>query len=203
MDVVAFLWGTPVELAYPIVFAAALAKSATLPVPGTTTLVAAVSLAASSGDLLVPLLAACAVLGATVGGHVGYLGGARGGRWLLTRTGRWQGHREKALSVAEAFWARHGALTVLVARLFPVLRHVGGFLAGTNAMPVRRFALVNAGGAVLWAAWGTLVALVALVVGAAAGGAAGVLGSAVIAVAVSAVVGAVGARRLLGGLRRP
>lgn len=200
MSVVAFLWGTPVELAYPIVFLAALAKSATLPVPGTTTLVAAVSLASTQDELAVPGLVACAVAGAILGGHVGYLMGARGGRWLLTRSGRWHGHRSRALATAEAFWERHGSVTVLVARLFPVLRHLGGFLAGTNGMGLRRFAAMNAAGALLWAGWGTLVALV---VGAAAGGMAGVLGSVVAAVVVSAAIGAVGARRLLGGLREP
>lgn len=196
MTIVAFLWGTPVELAYPIVFAAALAKSATLPVPGTTTLVAAVSLAAGAGGLRVSGLVACAVAGAIIGGHVGYVAGARGGRWLLTRAGRGHRHRLRALAEAEAFWRRHGSVTVLVARLFPVLRHLGGFLAGTNEMSLRRFTPINAAGAVLWAAWGTVVALV---VGAAAGGAAGVLGSAAIAIVVSAVLGAFGGRRLLGG----
>lgn len=194
MGPVAFLWGTPVELAYPIVFAAALAKSATLPVPGTTTLVAAVSVGSAGGDLLVPVLVACAIAGATVGGHVGYLGGARGGRWLLTRPGRQLHRRERALEVAGRFWDRHGAVTVVVARLLPVLRHLGGFLAGTNAMPLRRFAAANAAGAVLWAFWGTAVALV---VGAATGGAGGVLVSAAGAAIVSAVLGGVAARRLL------
>jgi membrane protein DedA with SNARE-associated domain len=192
---IAFVWGLPVELAYPIVFAAALAKSAALPVPGTTTLITAVVLA-GQGDALVPALFACAVVGAVIGGHVGYLGGARGGRWALTRHGRWERHRVETLARAEAFWARHGTTTVVVARLFPVLRHLGGFLAGTNRMPMRRFTVANAIGAVLWATWGTAIALV---VGSTAG-AIGTLGAVVVAIAVAGAVGALAARRALGGI---
>ena len=92
---------------------------------------------------------------------------------------------------AEAFWARHGTTTVVVARLFPVLRHVGGLLAGTNAMPMRRFATANALGALLWAAWGTTIALV---VGSTAG-TIGTLGAAVAAIALAGALGAVAARR--------
>ena len=161
-----------------MVFAVALGKSAALPLPGTTTLIAAVALTRGGGVLL-PVLFACAVVGAILGGHLGYLAGARGGRWALTRSGRWQQHRSEGLRRAELFWARHGVTTVVVARLFPVLRHLGGVLAGTNAMPLRRFAPANALGAVLWALWGTGIALV---VGTAAGGAVGPLGSAALAV---------------------
>lgn len=193
MNLIAFVAGAPIELAYPIVFAAALAKSAALPVPGTTTLITAI-VVAGQGEALVPAIVACAVVGAVIGGHVGYLGGARGGRWALTRHGRLERHRLEALEKAEAFWARHGTTTVVVARLFPVLRHLGGFLAGTNAMPMRRFAVANATGAVLWAAWGTAIALL---VGTAAGSV-GTLGAVVAAVAVAGALGAVAARRALG-----
>lgn len=190
MNLLAFVWGAPLELAYPIVFAAALAKSAALPVPGTTTLITAVVLA-GQGEVRVAGLFACAVVGAVVGGHLGYLGGARGGRWALTRHGRWERHRAEALARAEAFWACHGTTTVVVARLFPVLRHVGGLLAGTNAMPMRRFAVANALGAVLWATWGTTIALV---VGTTAG-TVGTLGAVLAAIAIAGLLGAVAARR--------
>ena len=193
MNLIAFIDGVPTELVYPVVFGVALAKSAALPLPGTTTLIAAVTLARET-ELLVPVIVLCAIAGAILGGHVGYLAGARGGRWALTREGRWEDHRAEGLRRAEAFWARHGLVTVVVARLFPVLRHLGGVLAGTNGMPLRRFAPANAAGAVLWAAWGTGVALA---VGAAAGGAVGPLGSAALAVALALGVGALGARRLI------
>ncbi len=190
MNLLAFVWGAPLELAYPIVFAAALAKSAALPAPGTTTLITAVVLA-GQGEVRVAGLFACAVVGAVVGGHLGYLGGARGGRWALTRHGRWERHRAEALARAEAFWACHGTTTVVVARLFPVLRHVGGLLAGTNAMPMRQFVVANALGAVLWATWGTTIALV---VGTTAG-TVGTLGAVLAAIAIAGLLGAVAARR--------
>lgn len=195
MNLIAFVGGAPVELAFPIVFAAALAKSAALPVPGTTTLITAVVLTGESGGSVAALFL-CAVAGAILGGHLGYLGGARGGRWALTRQGRWEGHRTEALAKGEAFWARYGTTTVVVARLFPVLRHLGGFLAGTNRMPMRRFTVANAAGAVLWATWGTTIALV---VGTTAG-TVGTLGAVVAAVAVAGAAGAVAARRVLGGI---
>lgn len=197
MNSIAFVGSVPPELVYPVVFAVALGKSAALPLPGTTTLIAAVALTREGGVLL-PVLFACAVVGAILGGHLGYLAGARGGRWALTRGGRWQQHRIEGLRRAELFWARHGVTTVVVARLFPVLRHLGGVLAGTNAMPLRRFAPANALGAVLWALWGTGIALV---VGTAAGGAVGPLGSAALAVLLAGALGAVVGRRALGRSR--
>jgi membrane protein DedA with SNARE-associated domain len=191
---IAFIGGVPPEFVYPVVFAVALGKSAALPLPGTTTLIAAVALA-RDGSALLPVLFACAVAGAIVGGHIGYLAGARGGRWALTRSGRWERHRAEGLRRGELFWARHGVTTVVVARLFPVLRHLGGLLAGMNAMPLRRFAPANALGAVLWALWGTGIALL---VGTAAGGTVGPLGTAALAVALAGALGAVVARRALG-----
>ncbi len=185
------LLGVPPTLAYVVVFAVAIGKSAGLPIPGTTTLIAAVVLA-SQGRLAIAPIVALAIAGATIGGHIGYLAGRHGGRRLITRRGRWHDHRVRALAQGEAFWALHGQKTVLVARLFPVLRHVGGFLAGMNGMRLRRFAAWNAAGAVAWATYGTVIALT---LGQAVGGFAGVLVAIVAAALLASTIGAVGLRR--------
>jgi membrane-associated protein len=56
------------------------------------------------------------------------------------------------LTVLEAFFARYGPPTVLMARFVSGLRVAAAFCAGMSHMPWRMFFLYNATGAVLWAA---------------------------------------------------
>jgi membrane protein DedA with SNARE-associated domain len=163
------------------VFVAALGKSAALPIPGTTTLIAAIVLV-GDGPQSIALLVVAAAVGATIGGHVGYAIGRHGGRRLLMRPGRWFEHRTHTLERGEAFWRRHGTKTVVPARFFPVLRHLGGVLAGIHGMRGRPFAVWNAAGAVLWALYG---AVLAVTLGEAASGTLGPVGG----VGVGLVVG--------------
>ncbi len=193
MNTIALVWGIPPELAYLVVLGVAFAQSAAMPVPGTTTLIAGVVLA-SQGEVALAPIVASALVGATIGGQVGYLAGRHGGRWAMTRDGRWHDRRSLWLGRGEAFWENHGTKTVVIARLFPVLRHVGGLLAGAHRMPLGLFTVANITGAVVWAAWATTLALV---VGEAAGGKVGTLGAIVLAVAVASVVGGAVLRRVL------
>lgn len=140
-------------------------ESAGLPVPGETTLVAAAVLA-SQGGLSLPLVVAVAAGAAIVGDNLGYLAGRRGGRWLLTRPGRWEKRRVRLLARGESFFERHGAKAVFLGRFVPWLRVTAAWLAGASRMRWPRFLLANAAGGVIWAA---SVGLAAYLLGKAAG----------------------------------
>ena len=56
------------------------------------------------------------------------------------------------LERARAFYARYGALTLMLGRFLPLVRTVAPTLAGMGVMTYRRFLLFNAMGCILWAA---------------------------------------------------
>ena len=155
-------------------------ESAGVPVPGETSLIAAAVLA-SQGHLSLPLVIGVAAGAAIVGDNVGYLIGRRGGRWLLTRPGRWQRSRALLLGRGEVFFARHGAKAVFFGRFVPWLRITAAWLAGANRMPWPRFLFWNALGGVSWA---TSVGVAAYFLGRAAAAVLGTFGVVVLALVV-------------------
>lgn len=170
-------------------------ESAGVPVPGETSLIAAAVLA-SQGHLSLPLVIAVAAGAAIVGDNVGYVIGRRGGRWLLTRPGRWQRSRTRMLERGERFFARHGGKAVFFGRWVPWLRVTAAWLAGANRMPWPGFFVWNALGGIAWA---TSVGLAAYFLGKAAAAVLGTVGLVVLALIVVAALVVLLARRL----RRP
>lgn len=170
-------------------------ESAGVPVPGETSLIAAAVLA-SQGQLSLPIVIAVAGAAAIVGDNVGYLIGRRGGRWLLTRPGRWEQGRALFLTRGEKFFERHGAKAVFLGRWVPWLRITVAWLAGTNRMWWPRFLFWNALGGITWAA---SIGLAAYFLGKAAAAILGVVGLAVLALFVVVGLAALLVRRF----RRP
>lgn len=154
-------------LVYAALFALVAGESAGLPLPGETSLLAAGALAAHRGNVSIVAVIAVAACAAIVGDNVGFSLGRRGGRWLLTRKGRWSRARARYLERGEAFFERHGTKAVFLARWLPGLRVVGAWLAGAHKMPWRSFLVWNALGGIAWA---TSVGLAAYLLGQAAGG---------------------------------
>jgi membrane-associated protein len=54
------------------------------------------------------------------------------------------------LERTRAFFARHGARTIVLARFVPIIRTFTPFVAGVGAMPYGRFLAYDVGGGVLW-----------------------------------------------------
>lgn len=72
------------------------------------------------------------------------------GRPFLLRFGRYLFISEKSLSKAEAFFARHGHISVFVARLIPGIRQYISLPAGLARMNLALFCLFTTLGAAIW-----------------------------------------------------
>ena len=132
-------------------------ESSGIPFPGETMLLLASFYAAVSHQLHIPLVIACAAVGAIIGDNIGYLVGRTGGRAFVIRYGRYVFIKPEHLALAEAYFAKHGNKTVFFGRLIALLRAWAAFLAGVNHMQWRTFLFYNAAGGILWATiYGTL-----------------------------------------------
>jgi membrane protein DedA with SNARE-associated domain len=134
-----------------------LIESSGIPFPGETMLLLASFYAAVDHHLQIPIVIACAALGAILGDNIGYFVGRTGGRALVLRYGRYIFLKPEHLEWAERFFAKHGDKTVFFGRFIAILRAWAAFLAGVNHMPWRKFLIYNAAGGIIWAiVYGTL-----------------------------------------------
>jgi membrane protein DedA with SNARE-associated domain len=91
-----------------------------------------------------------ATLGNTLGSLVAYFIGAYGGRPFLERFGRYLLIRPHEIELADRFFASHGAATVFIGRLLPVVRTFISFPAGVARMPLGKFIVYSTAGAFPW-----------------------------------------------------
>jgi membrane protein DedA with SNARE-associated domain len=166
------LLGVPSGIGYPLLFGFVFAESAGALVPGETALIVAAALA-GNGKLSLSIVIALAALGAVLGDNLGYVIGRTALRRLLGRSGAMRSRRVRAIQRSEAFFNRHARAAVFFGRWLPGLRVVAAWLAGTNAMPWRRFLLWNTLGGISWAA---TVGAAAFFIGRSATGALGLIG---------------------------
>jgi membrane protein DedA with SNARE-associated domain len=116
----------------------ALTQAACIPIPSELTLGFA-GVLAGEGRLNLAAVIALATLGEVVGSYVAYTVGRVGGRPVVERVGRYVRVTSRDLDRAEEFFARRGAIAVLVGRAVPVLRAVVSIVAGIAEMPTARF----------------------------------------------------------------
>jgi membrane protein DedA with SNARE-associated domain len=135
-----------------VVFAAVIAESMGVPMPGETTVVAAGLFAGSTHQLNPYLLVGIAATAAVVGDNIGYAIGRTLGLRLLLRYGRHVGLTEAHLKLGRYLFMRHGGKIVFLGRFIALLRTFAALLAGANEMPWLRFSIFNALGGLCWAA---------------------------------------------------
>ncbi|HLI91718.1 MAG TPA: DedA family protein [Ktedonobacteraceae bacterium] len=138
-------------LGYPAVILFVMIESSGIPFPGETMLLLASFYAAIDHHLQIPIVIACAALGAIAGDNIGYYIGRTGGKAVVERYGRYVFIKPEHLERAEKFFARHGDKTVFFGRFVAVLRAWAAFLAGVNRMHWRTFFIYNAAGGIVWA----------------------------------------------------
>ncbi len=118
--------------------------------PGDTILFGAGLLAAAPGsDVNIYVLVVGAFVAAVAGNETGYVTGRRFGRSRIER--RETGRAREQLHRAEAFYARWGWLSVVVARWIPWVRTFIPVVAGAAAMDRRSYSSANVVGALPWA----------------------------------------------------
>ena len=116
--------------------------------PGDSLLITA-GLVAATGALNIWWLNVLLVLAAVVGDSVGYAIGWRAGPRLFTKPKSLlfnPSHIERT----RAFYARHGAKTIVIARFVPIVRTFAPVVAGVGQMEYRRFVFYNVAGGVGW-----------------------------------------------------
>jgi membrane protein DedA with SNARE-associated domain len=94
--------------------------------------------------------ATAGAVGCNLGSWIAYWIGAKGGRALVERYGKWVLMNRHDLDRMTLFFNRHGAITVLVARLLPVVRTFIAFPAGIAKMPQLRFHIYTFVGSWPW-----------------------------------------------------
>ena len=125
--------------------------------PGDSLLFAIGALAAvdTTGTLHAPLMWALVCTAAVLGNTSNYaIGRSLGPRAF---SGRWRVLRPEHLRRTEAFFARHGAVTILLSRFLPLLRTFAPFVAGAGRMPYATFQGYNIAGGIAWGSlfiWG-------------------------------------------------
>jgi membrane protein DedA with SNARE-associated domain len=104
----------------------------------------------ASGAQSYVVLALAGALGYLLGALVGWAIGARGGRPLIERHGRWLHVSPEAWRRAEAWFARYGPRAVLLGRLTPVVRSFISIPAGALGSPLGSYTLLTLLGSLVW-----------------------------------------------------
>jgi membrane protein DedA with SNARE-associated domain len=95
-------------------------------------------------------IALAGAVGCVVGSIPAYYAGQYGGRMLIRKYGRYVLMNEEHLDWAEKFFHRRGDITVLIARLLPVVRTFIAFPAGVARMPMGKFIIYTFVGSFPW-----------------------------------------------------
>jgi membrane-associated protein len=113
--------------------------------PGDSLLVTA-GIMAAAGYLDLRWLIPLTILAAIIGDQVNYTIGYRAGVALMSRYERFRPHLERA----HAFYEKHGAKTIVLARFVPIVRTFAPAVAGAARMNYRTFVTYNIVGGIIW-----------------------------------------------------
>jgi membrane-associated protein len=121
--------------------------------PGCSLLFIAGFLSSDAGGNTLPALPwvlVVAFVAAVVGDQVGYVFGKKVGPALFNRPDS-RVFRQANVQKANAFFDKHGAKTIVLARFVPIVRTFAPIAAGVGEMKYRTFVVYNVVGGVLWA----------------------------------------------------
>jgi membrane protein DedA with SNARE-associated domain len=95
-------------------------------------------------------VALAGAVGCNIGSAIAYWIGAKGGRPLVERYGRWVLMSHHDLDRMTEFFNKFGSITILVGRMLPVVQTFVAFPAGIAKMPRLRFHLYTTLGSFCW-----------------------------------------------------
>ncbi len=102
------------------------------------------------GRFMLFLVVIVASLGCNLGSAVAYWIGAKGGRPLVMRYGKWVLMSHHDLDRMTWFFDRYGSIAILVGRMLPVVQTFVAFPAGIAKMGRLRFHIYTTVGSLIW-----------------------------------------------------
>lgn len=144
--------GLGVVLAYVAYFTIIFAESGLLIgffLPGDSFLFT-MGILASRDFFRYPVLLGLGMFAAIAGDSVGYFFGRKYGRQFFSSDRKRRFFNQDHLEKAEAFYARHGVKTIILARFTPVVRTFAPILAGVGEMEYKLFVTYNILGGIFW-----------------------------------------------------
>ena len=142
-----------VQSAGSVGLAAVMAAEAVLPIPSEVVL-PVVGTRVSAGGLTMVVAVLATTVGSVLGAALVYALARWGGRRWVTRLTRLLGISDERWARTEDWFARRGALVVLLGRLVPGVRCAVPVPAGSLRMPLARFLALTAVGSAVWnGAW--------------------------------------------------
>ena len=100
--------------------------------------------------LVISLIAA-----GVLGNYTGYWFGSRTGPVLFSRPDSFF-FKKRYIVIAEAFYAKHGGMALILGRFFPIIRTFAPIFAGVVKVDFKKFTLYNLIGSIAWVCTFTL-----------------------------------------------
>ncbi|MCW1930347.1 MAG: DedA family protein [Candidatus Kerfeldbacteria bacterium] len=142
---------------YIIVFAIIFAETGLVvaPILPGDSLLFALGAFAARGDLSIFILWPLTTVAAILGDSVNYAIGKRIGKKAFSLNSRFI--KQEHLKKTEAFYTKHGAKMIIMARFVPIVRTFAPFVAGIGNMHYRTFISYNIIGGIIWTTLFTLL----------------------------------------------
>jgi membrane protein DedA with SNARE-associated domain len=137
------------QAGYPGIGVLMIMESMILPVPSEAVLPFAGFLLASGQLSWIGIIVA-STIGSIIGSLISYWIGAKGGRPLVQRWGKYILVSEHDLEITDKFFQRRGSIAIFICRFIPVVRHLISIPAGVARMPLGKFCLYTILGAAIW-----------------------------------------------------
>ena len=96
------------------------------------------------------LVATAGMVGCNIGSAVAYWIGAKGGRPLVMRYGKWVLMSAHDVDRMSGFFEKYGSIAILVGRMLPIVQTFVAFPAGIAKMPRLRFHIYTTVGSFIW-----------------------------------------------------
>jgi membrane protein DedA with SNARE-associated domain len=136
-------------LGYVGIFFLMMLESMVVPVPSEFVMPFAGFLVAQ-GTFNFILIIIASTLGSITGSLIFYYIGKTGGHTLVEKYGKYVLVDMEDIKKTEEWFNKRGELTIFIARLIPVVRHLISLIAGIGKMNVKKFTLYTILGATLW-----------------------------------------------------